>query len=158
MNTNTNMNVKTPLAITVVELPIAMHIPVSVLAQMPEKLRLLAAAIKACSKSIDGDDDEFDKAHCSVSRDYYNANSAAKRIIDAITELSALKSEEITDILAAANSAKQLTGAIHKICGNIHNDDCFMTTFNDTATVNATVAALNHCGDEIRTAIRKFGY
>ncbi len=34
---------------TVAELPIALHIPVSVLAQMPEKLRLLGVTISACS-------------------------------------------------------------------------------------------------------------
>ena len=143
---------------TVAELPIALHIPVSVLSQMPEKLRLLGVTINACSKVIGGSPHEFRATHNPVREAYDDANGTANCIVNAIGELSALDNADMKTIVAAANSAKRLTSAVYKVCGNIHNDGCFKTTFADVATVNATVAALNACGDEIRAALRQFGY
>lgn len=143
--------------VTVVELPAALHIPVSVLAQMPEKLRLLGETIKACSKCVGAGYQEFRDAHNPVRKAYDDANGTANCIVNAIAELGAGKSD-LEDVVSAAQSAKRLTSAIYKVCGNIHNDDCFKTTFNDASTVNATVAALGACGDEIRQTLRRYGY
>lgn len=144
-------------AIKVVELPAALHIPVSVLAQMPEKLRVLGQSIKNCSNYVGAGYQEFRDAHSPVRKAYDDANGTANCIVNAIAELAG-DSEELKDVVAAAHSAKRLTSAIYKVCGNIHNDDCFKTTFADVDTVNATVAALGACGDEIRQTLRRYGY
>jgi hypothetical protein len=143
---------------TIVELPVALHIPVSVLAQMPEKLRVLAQAVKTCSKVVGGSCDAFREAHKPVREAYSDANGTANCIVNAFNELVALNGDQVKVVVTAAKSAKQLTSAIYNVCGNIHNDDCFKTTFHDKATVDATVTALNACGDEIRAALRQFGY
>ncbi len=149
---------KTTTPPTIVALPPALHIPVSILAQMPEKLRMLGVTIQACSKVVDGSYEEFREAHKPVRTAYDDANGTANCIVNAIGELSAVVTPEITDAITSARSARALTNAIYKACGNIHNDDCFKTTFGDLATVNATVNALGACGDEIRESLRKFGY
>ncbi len=143
---------------TVTELPAALHIPVSVLAQMPEKLRLLGVTIRACSKVVGASRDKFREGHEPVREAYNDANGTANCIVNAIAELSAQESPEMAPVIKSARAAQALTSSIYKVCGNIHNDDCFKTTFGDVATVNATVNALGACGDEIRETLRKFGY
>lgn len=149
---------KTTTPPTIAELPAALHIPVSVLAQMPEKLRKLGVTIQACSKVVGAPREKFRENHEPVRAAYDDANGTANCIVNAIAELSALESPELASVVASARSARALTSSIYKVCGNIHNDDCFKTTFGDVATVNATVNALGACGDEIRETLRKFGY
>lgn len=141
-----------------IKIPTALHIPVAVLAQMPEKLRLLGSAIKVTSATINGSRDDFRHAHDKVRSAYNDANGTANCIVNAIEQLNTSDCQEMEGVVKAANAARNLTSALYKVSGNIHNDDCFKTTFNDLATVEATVAALGECGDEIRATVRKFGY
>jgi ABC-type transporter Mla subunit MlaD len=140
------------------KVPAALHIPLAVLAQMPEKLRLLGETIKAASKTIKGTNEEFRAAHNKVRSAYDDANGTANCVVNSLEQLGELVTAELSAVVKGARAARNLTGAIYKVSSNIHNDDCFKRTFDDLVTVEATVAALNGCGDEIRAAIRKFGY
>lgn len=140
-----------------VKIPTAMHIPVSVLAQMPEKLRVLGETMKVASKAIKKDD--FRSVHQKARDAYNDANGTANCIVNAIDALNHCSEVNLLeDVIQSAKNAQALTSSIYKVCGNIHNDDCFKTTFNDVGTLEAVVSALNECGDEIRATVRKFGY
>ena len=140
-----------------VKIPTAMHIPVSVLAQMPEKLRVLGETMKAASKAIKKDD--FRSVHEKARDAFDDANDTANCIVNTIDVLSQrLDVSLLDDVVKSAKFAQAMTSSIYKVCGNIHNDGCFKKTFNDVGTMEAVVSALNECGDEIRATVRKFGY
>lgn len=142
-----------------VKIPTALHIPVSVLAQMPEKLRILAETMKAASKAIKADDSAFRQAHSKARTAFDDANGTANNICNSFDTLEKrLETDLIADAIKSAVMARSLTSAIYKVSGNFHNTECFQTTFEDVATLDAIVSALNECGDEIRAAVRKFGY
>jgi hypothetical protein len=140
------------------KLPAALRIPVAVLAQMPEKLRLLGETLRAASKTIKGSDEDFSQAYDKVSHAFVDANDTANCIVEAFAQLGELATEDLSCVVKAANAAHNLTSAIYKVCGNIYSDDCFKNTFDDEATVKATIAALSDCSGEIRAMVRRYSY
>jgi hypothetical protein len=142
-----------------VEAPTALRIPLSVLATLPEKLRTLAETIKIAAKLCDADYETFRNVHGPASKAYTAANGTANCAVNSFAKLNHLVNT--LELQAADNQARAaaaLTSAIYNSSGNIHNDDCFKATYKDAATVEATIAALHECGDNIRAALRPFGY
>jgi hypothetical protein len=150
-----------------IKLPSALHLPVRVLAQLPEKLTELGIAIAGSASLIPRSQEEeeriasFTKAHTSVAVAYDDANDTAKGIVDALSEITGTVTGTVViaeEIYQAATSAKTLTSVIGKVCVDIHQAQRFRSIFSDQGTVNATVAALCAHAEEISTTLKKFVY
>ncbi|MBA4234006.1 MAG: hypothetical protein C0465_25880 [Ralstonia sp.] len=137
---------------------VSTHIPLSVLAQMPEQLRVLGEAIRHSSEAMSEGYITSVKAYGLAVSAYVDANNTLNGIFDALVELELENSEPLKDVFSALRSARRLMGAIHKICGNFQDSRRFMVAFASQATVDATVGALTNCGNEIRLSVGKFGY
>lgn len=139
--------------------PLALRIPLTVLATMPEKLRILAETLKVAAAACGSSSEDFRKAHDPVRNAFDEANSTANCAVNSFGELAYLiNTTPLQEAKNAAKIARALTSAIYKAAGNIHNNDAFKGMFSDVATLDATVAALHDCGDQVRTAVRPFGY
>ncbi len=134
----------------------SVRIPLSVLASLPEKLRVLAESIKIASGCRP---DDFKMRHTATRTAYDDANGSANNAVNSFGVLESLiTTAPVKAAVQMAREAQSLTSAIYKATGNIHNDDNFRDTFKDQATVDATVTALHECGDAIRAIVRPFGY
>lgn len=137
----------------------ALHIPLSVLASIPERLRVLAETLKICAQATNAEHKEFRAKHEPVRKAYNDANGSANNAVNSFAALALhVKFKSEKDAMEAAQEAQALTSAIYKASGNIHNDDAFKSTFGDAATTQATLTALADCADRIRAAVSPFGY
>ncbi len=150
-------------AVPVVELSVNLHIPVSVLARVPEKLRLVREAIRVFFKGGLAHSQENDPAFTTIVLAIEDASYCRKCIIKTATALDSdvgrfTFSRQKAEILRAANSARQVLESIDSICGNFRYYPAFKETFEDAATVCAVVNALDASREEIRSVLSAYGY
>ncbi len=150
-------------AVPVVELSVNLHIPASVLARVPEKLRLVREALRVFFKGGLAHPQENDPAFATLVRAIEDAGDIVDRIIKTAAALDCevgrfVFSRQKAEILRAANSARQVLESIDSICGNFRDYPAFKETFADAATVCAVVNALDACREEIGAALCAYGY
>lgn len=128
----------------------------SVLAQLPEKMRVLADAIRAASAAIGTD--KFNGAHDQAKEAYSTVNNLANHSWNALDPVIVRGDPETVLLERICLGTQKRVEAIYKATGNFFNRNNFEETFSDIGTVEAVADALAECGDEIRTIVRKYGF